>query len=172
MTFEEGPGLRKRTVPDALAKRRSQDSLYLAIILGMVVLLVTVIALVAELGQDDSSDPAFINLWLKSHQSRLYFLEAKSLVKPLIKTSVEKWSRPGFDENTGCMEVSNGVWYAAGTVDTKSNDGVTAHQPWKIYFMAETATPLLTKVGDLEIRNLPETPTMTQPSSETAPEGR
>jgi hypothetical protein len=163
----KGTVSRKRAAADALARRRAQDSLYVAIIMGMVVLFVTVMALVMELAPDTTTDPNFINLWLKSHQARLYFIEAKSLVKPFIKTSVEKWSCAGFDKNCVSIELGNGVWYAAGTVDTRSNDGVTTHQSWGIYFLAETATPLFTKVGDVESGNLTEALRLAQSNPST-----
>jgi len=159
---ERGTGLRKQGGADARARRKAQDTLYLAVSLGMLILLITVMALVAVRAPDSPSTPDTINPWLKMHYSLYYFIEAESLVKPLIQAPVEKWSRQFYDANTGCIEIGNGVWYACGMVDTTPSRGLTVHQPWVIYFVAETATPLFSKVGDMESGDLTQAQQLAQ----------
>ncbi|SRR5260221_8136976 len=192
---ETGIGLRKQVGVDARARRKPQHILYLATYLGMLVLLIAVTAVVVARAPDFPSDPAFIITWNKRHESSANFSAAKSLIRPLVITclekrsrslsdfnpgrigvvngvgyalpavdtksndgatahpsswAIEKWSRAFFDADTDCIEAGNGVWRATGTVDARSGEGVAVRLPWTIYFVAETATPLFSKVGDVE----------------------
>jgi hypothetical protein len=138
-----------RTAKDRV-RREARHNLQLATSMGLLALLLLAVSLVVERASEIPSDPASITQWVKWHVSTLYFMEAMTLVKPLVKTPVESWSRQLVDPGTGCAELGNGIWYAEGIVDTRSDDGRTIHQDWKICFVADTCTPLYSKVGNLE----------------------
>jgi hypothetical protein len=133
------PGQRKKKAPPGA-------TIVEATCLGMFLLLIAVIIFVAL---RNPPQMPFDNM-LKMHLSTQYFIDAKQILRPQVHGTVDQWSRQWFDPNTDCREIGNGVWYAFGTVDTRTTDGLTQHQPWGLFFVAETRTLLYAKIGDTE----------------------